>query len=87
MTELIRLLFVSDTFILRVSINLCLNKDNVEQLFRAVGYHSLKVGAVIRLCRKSAVYVLTDNFYSVVFSVSPAISDLTFDTLFPLIIT
>ena len=62
------------------------DEDDVEQLFCAVGNHTLKVGAVVCFSRESSVYIFADDFYSVVFSVSPAISDLPFDTLFSLII-
>ena len=69
MTELIRLLFVSDTFILRVSINLCLNQHIIPSLFVAVFYHLLKLRAVVCLGRDGTVNVVLDDGDAILFRI------------------
>ena len=66
--------------------SLLIDGENFAGYWAAVGNHTLKIGAVVCFSGQSSVYVLADDFYSVVFSVSPAIAYLTFDALFPLIV-
>ena len=87
MTELIRLLFVSDTFILRVSINLCLNEDVIERLFVAVFEHLLKLFTVVVCAGGSAVDIGADNNDAVAFGVFHTDMNLSVDGLFRLPVT
>ena len=61
MTELIRLLYASDTFILRVSINLCLYENIIERFFVAVFKHTLKIFAVVVGAGHGAVDISADD--------------------------
>ena len=81
MTELLRLVFVSDTFILRVSINLCLNENIIEGFFVAVFEHALKIFAVVVGAGHGAVDVSADDDQIVAFCVIAADVELTFDGL------
>lgn len=81
MTELIRLLFASDTFILRVSINLCLYENHIPLMFGAVLDHALKIGAHIVCARHGAVYVCPDDENVVHFGILLAYAELPFDGL------
>lgn len=86
MTELIRLLYASDTFILRVSINLCLFDNTIKGMLIAVLYHSLKFGAVVCLCRERTVDVVADNLNIVIGRILHSFSYLTFYRRFGLIV-
>lgn len=81
MTELIRLFYALDTFILRVSINLCLYEHITESLFRAVPDHALKIGAVIVRPRHRTVYVGVNYYYIILCGILFANSELPFDRL------
>ena len=85
MTELIRLLFVSDTFILRVSINLCLNQYIIPLAFRAFFDHALKIGAVIVRAGHGAVNITGDDEYAVPFGIFLTYAHLSFDGLLRLV--
>ena len=86
MSELIRLFSALDTFILRVSINLCLYKHDIELLSVTVLDHALKVGAVVRLCRIGTVDILPDDLHVIALCVFGALSDLPFNALLALIV-
>ena len=81
MTELIRLLYASDTFILRVSINLCLYENIIEGSFVAVFEHTLKIFAVVVGAGHGAVDVSADDDQFVAFCIIVADVELTFDGL------
>lgn len=87
MTELIRLLFVSDTFILRVSINLCLNENIIERFFVAVLEHLLELLAVVVGARRGTVYVCADDGNIISLRVFSAIAELALYGLLGLSIT
>ena len=87
MTELIRLLFVSDTFILRVSINLCLNENIIEGFFVAVFEHALKIFAVVVGAGHRTIYVRADYNDVVAFGVFHTDMNLSVDGLFRLPVT
>ena len=86
MTELIRLLYASDTFILRVSINLCLNEYEIPFPSVAVFYHSLKIGTVIVRTRHGTVDICTEYQNVIFLSILLAHSELPFDRLLGLVI-
>ena len=81
MTELIRLLYASDTFILRVSINLCLNENIIERFFVAVFKHTLKIFAIVVGAGHGAVDVGADDDKIVALCIIVADVELTFDGL------
>ena len=86
LSELIRLFSALDTFILRVSINLCLYENVIERFFIAVFEHPLKCFAVVVGTRRGAVDVGADNDDAVSLREFPADPYLTFYRLFGLII-
>ena len=81
MSELIRLFFATDTFILRVSINLCLYENIIEGFFVAVFKHTLKIFAVVVGAGHGAVDVSADDDQIVALCVIVADVELTFDGL------
>ena len=86
MTELIRLLYASDTFILRVSINLCLYEYEIPFPAIAVFYHSLKIGTIV-VCTRHGTVDISAEYQNVIFlSVLLAHSELPFDRLLGLVI-
>ena len=74
MTELIRLFYTLDTYILKVSINLCHNQNQLPLFASAVFYHALKVGAIVVCARHSAVDIGFYNGYIVSFGILIAYS-------------
>lgn len=62
------------------------DEDDVKQLLRAVLYHTLKVGTVVRLGRKCPVYVLPDDLQIVILGILRALPDLPLDAFLSLIV-
>ena len=87
MSELIRLFFATDTFILRVSINLCLYQHIVPLPLRTVFDHALKIGAVVVRARHGSVDIIGDDEYAVSFGIFLANAHLPFDGLLRLVFT
>ena len=85
MSELIRLFFATDTFILRVSINLCLYEDIVPVPFFAVGNHAFKIGPIVVGAGHGAVDISIENEDLVLFCIFFADMDLPFDGLLGLV--
>ena len=73
-----------DTFILRVSINLCLYKNIIEGSFVAVFKHTLKIFAVVVGTGHGAVDVSADDDQIVALCIIVADVELPFDGLFGL---
>ena len=86
MSELIRLFSALDTFILRVSINLCLYDDHIPKPFCTVFDHAPKVRAVIIRTRHSAVDVGIEDDDIVLLRILFADMELTFDRLLCLLV-
>lgn len=74
--------YALDTFILRVSINLCHNEDIIEGSFVAVFEHALEIVAVVVCAGHGTVDVCADDDQIVSFCVIVADMELTFDGLF-----
>lgn len=87
MTELIRLFSALDTFILRVSINLCLYDDVFPLPFAACFNHALKIGTHIVCAGHCAVNVCIDDEKLVVLCIVLTDTELSFDRLFCLCVT
>ena len=86
MTELIRLLFVSDTFILRVSINLCLSEHQFPFFTITVLDHLLKIRTIV-VCTRHGTVDICAKYQNVIFlSILLAHSELPFDRLLGLVI-
>lgn len=62
------------------------HENHIKELLGAVRDHPLKVGAIVRLCRKCAVYVLPDDLHIVILGVLGALPDLPFNALLSLIV-
>lgn len=86
MTELIRLLYASDTFILRVSINLCLYEYEIPFPSVAVFDHSLKIGSIVVCTGHSTVDICAEYQNIVFLSILLAHSELPFYRLLGLVI-
>ena len=74
-----------DTFILRVSINLCHNENIVPFVFRTVLDHAPKIGTVVICARHGAVNIGIQNKDVVCFGVFLTDADLSFNGLLCLI--
>ena len=81
MSELIRLFFATDTFILRVSINLCLYEYIIPRTFGAVFEHPLKIGTIVVGARHGSVDIGIENKNIVPLRVFSAYAYLPFDGL------
>ena len=62
------------------------DQHNVKQPFLAVLDHLLEVRAVVGFCGKGAVNVVLDHGNAVLFRISRAFPNLTFDGFFALVI-
>lgn len=78
--------YALDTFILRVSINLCHNNDIIPTPLGAVCYHLLKGKTVIVCSRHRAVDISIKYDYAFILCVFFADTQLSFDRLFGLIV-
>ena len=86
LTELIRLFYARDTFILRVSINLCHNEYKIPFFAATVFKHTLKVRSVVVRARHGSVDIGIENKNIILLSVFLANAQLSFDRVLRLVI-
>ena len=79
--------YALDTYILKVSINLCHNEDVIERFFVTVFEHFLELLTVVVCAGGSAVDIGADNNDAVSLREFPAYPYLAFYRLFGLVIT
>ena len=77
--------YARDTFILRVSINLCHNENVIPFPFCTIFDHALKIGTVVVRACHGSVDIIGDDEYAVPFGIFLTYAHLSFNGLFRLV--